>query len=272
MSESVSKFDYKKTILQKKINKYTHLFNKQINDDSYQEKNTNSWFDMKIYDQSDNLFEKLAINSDILSHDGYYTKTYMICPTNNQKLIISEWFKAYTLMYNATIEYFNIEWNKLKKKNKIKKQKKNKKLKRIPLTKKYTLNLTIGNVKKQLLKEKEIIINNSEITINNKIIKVDSHLLDYAVNDAITRYTSCLTNFKHGNIKHFRIRKLKINRNNKILKLEKLAFKKSGFSISKLGPMKINCNNFNYKNNIHTVATLHYNTTKDIFKLLVKYK
>jgi putative transposase len=230
---------------------------------------------MKIYDQFDELFGKLTIDSDKLSHDGYYTKTYILYPTNNQKLIISEWFKAYTLMYNATIEYFNIQWNNFKKKNRIKKQKKNKKLKGFSLNKKdkkYTFNLNIGNIKKQLLREKEIIINNSGIVINNKMIKVDSHLLDYAINDAITRYTGCLTNLKRRNIKHFRIRKLKLNRNNQILKLEKLAFKKSGFSISKLGPMKINCDNFNYENNVHTVATLHYNKTKDIFRLLVKYK
>ncbi len=273
------KNEYKKKILQDKINKYTHLFNKQVNETNYTEQNTNSWFDVKIYKQNSNLFGKLNINYDSLSNDGYFTKSYEIFPTNNQQIILKEWLRCYTLMYNVTIEYICTEWFKFKQNNKIKKIKKvkrNKKLIIINMKKKKnngTFNLNINNFKKQLSEEKKKIIIKSEIMDGSKTIAVDSHLLDYAINDAMNRYKSCLTNIQRRNINHFRLRNLKINRNNQVLKLEKLAFKEFGFSVAKLGNiMKIDCDNFNYKKNIHTVATLHYVKKTNTFKLLVKYE
>jgi len=269
------KYEYKKKILQQKINKYTKLFSKNINETIFIDYNTNSWFNLKIYKQPQQLFNKPKVDYKTLSHDGYYTKQYNLTPTVDQKIILREWLRDYTLMYNATTEYLRTEWFKYKilsNIGKVKKLKKNKKLKYPRKKLKITFSLNIKIVKGKLQKEKEKIIEGSIITSNKKSIKVDSHLLDYAINDALNRYKSCLTNKQRGNIGSFRLRNLKINRNNQILKLEKLAFNDSGFSTSKIGNMKINCANFNYKNNIHTVATLHYIKKTDTFRLLVKYK
>jgi hypothetical protein len=198
-------------------------------------------------------------------------------PTNDQKIILREWLRDYTLMYNATTKYLRTEWFKYKMANKIKRVKKIKKNRKQKFYRKIknksTFSLNIGIVKKKLQIQKGKIIESSQIISDGKIIKVDSHLLDYAINDAVNRYKSCLTNCQRGNIRHFRLRDLKINRTNQILKLENLAFKESGFSVSKLGEiMKINCKDFNYNSNIHTVATLHYSKKTDTYRLLVKYK
>lgn len=104
-----------------------------------------------------------------------------------------------------------------------------------------------------------------------QLVTVSMHLLDYAINDAVNRFESCLTNFKNGHIKHFRLRYLKMSKPNKIMKIEKLAFQRTGFYTRSLGSeMKCNIDNFNYVGNIITVATLKYENNN--FKLLIKYK
>jgi len=107
-----------------------------------------------------------------------------------------------------------------------------------------------------------------------KKIYVDSHILDYAINDSLKRYESCLTNLKNRHIKHFRLRYLKCNKENKIIKIEKLAFDKNGggFYVNTLGKlMKCEINDFDYRQNIKTVATLKYSREKDSFHLHIKY-
>jgi IS605 OrfB family transposase len=273
------KYIYKKKLLQAKINKYNHLFIKKVNHVNYESINTHSWYNMKIYKQSSPLFETPIISYDKIEHDGFFTKKYTLEPTENQKIILLKWLHCYTLMYNATIKYINTEWFKYKKTyfiRRIKKLKKNKgKLfkKKIKRKEDNGFRLNINFFKKKLKDDKIKIQAHSVITLNNNNISVDSHLLDYAINDALKSYKSCITNMKNRNIKYFRLRPLKINRNNQILKIEKLAFRENGFWISSLGDiMKINCKNFKYINNIHTVATLLYHKKQNTFELLLKYK
>lgn len=107
---------------------------------------------------------------------------------------------------------------------------------------------------------------------NGKIknVKVDRHLLDYAINDALNRYRSCQTNLKNGNIKHFRLRYLKLTKPNKIIKIEKLAFRENTFYQSVLGDtVKCLSKNFNYSENIKGVAIL--TKRKNDYYLLSKH-
>lgn len=271
-------FEKKKISLQGKIIKHTNKFKKNINEIVYVNQKTNSWFDIRRYKQESDLFDKVKIVPDKLKHDGYRTMQYTLSPTDDQQFIIQEWLRCYTLMYNDAVKFIRSEWFKYKLLNKVKKKrnkaKKNRRLKTFTpnLTKiKTDFKLNITYFKDKLQKEKQIIVNNSIITWNDKKIHVDSHLLDYAINDALIRYKSCLTNIKQGNIKQFRLRDLKFNRNNQIFKLENLAFNEHGFCVRSLGAMEINCKGFNYKKNIHTVSTLHYSHKTNTYKLLVKY-
>jgi len=124
----------------------------------------------------------------------------------------------------------------------------------------------LSAIKKALTHEKNRIKKMSTmkvwIPISNKphkqkTITIDKHVLDYAINDALNRYKSCVTNFKQGNIKHFRLRYLKLTKPNKILKIEKLAFREKTFWSSVMGDV-VHCSSsdFNYIDNIHTVAIL----------------
>ena len=269
-------FDKKKKLLQDKIIKHTNKFEKNINESLYINQKTHSWFNIRRYKQESALFDKVKIVPDKLKHDGYRTMQYELLPTTEQQFIIQEWLRCYTLMYNDAIKFIRSEWFKYKLLNKGKKKrnkvKKNRRLKTFtPEKLKTDFKLNIAYFKDKLQKEKQIIVKNSVIIWNDKEIQVDSHLLDYAINDALIRYKACLTNIKQGNIRRFRLRDLKFNRNNQIFKLENLAFKKHGFSVQKLGSMKIDCKDFNYIKNIHTVATLHYSHKTNTYKLLVKY-
>jgi IS605 OrfB family transposase len=103
-------------------------------------------------------------------------------------------------------------------------------------------------------------------------IYVNSHILDYAIHDALNRYKACLTNLQKGNIRSFRLRYLKSNKPNKIFKVEKLAVRKEGFCTQALGSiMKCEDRDFNYLKNFTTVAIVKYDKPTDQFYWFVKY-
>ena len=193
--------------------------------------------------------QNFQITSDIIEHDGYYTRKIKVFPTDQQKQILFKWMDAYLMMYNYVTNYFkNCMFEKIKPVKSIKKLKAN------------------------FYEEKNEIRKNTTITINNKQISINSHILDYAINDALKRYESCLTNKRNGNIKSYRLRYLKQNKKNKLIKLEKANVTNSSICASVLGKL-LNCEikDFNYLQNFFTVMTLHYSTKENVFTLLVKY-
>ena len=224
--------------------------------------NTNSWFNIINYPQTNNLFINPKIeyeNVEIvnnpktgLNDTECWTEKIKIYFTNYQKQIMLKWMDAYIMMYNEVTNYF--------KKCRFNKEK---------------AVFSIYDLKKLFAAKKDEIINLTTIEIvkNNKIkkITVDRHLLDYAINDSVNRYKSCISNLKNGNIRHFRLRYLKFSKNNKIIKMEKLAFKENGFYTSVLGDVKCSRPNFNYLKNVKVTATLQYLEDKDEFMLLIKH-
>lgn len=101
------------------------------------------------------------------------------------------------------------------------------------------INFSLGCVKKILRNPKENIINQS---------KNDGY---YAINDALNRLQACITNL--------RLRYIKLTKEKKIIKFEKLAFRENGFCLNMLGNMKCCKENYNYLENIETLATVVYN-------------
>ena len=129
--------------------------------------------------------------------------------------------------------------------------------------------INITHMKKHLSLKKDLVHNRSKLIFNNKTVYINKHILDYAINDAILTYKSCTTNMKNGNIKSFRLRYLKLNKPNKIIKIEKLLFTNNGFCKSVLGEVLCSIKNFDYKNNIYTTAIIK--KIKNKYVLLLKY-
>lgn len=232
--------------LQENIEKYGNEY-KLPSYKHFENVNTNSWFDMEISRENYMFESPNDIAYDALKNDGYKTRQLKLYLTKSQKNIIDNWFNMFIYMYNSTIKV-------------IKDYIKNKK----PIP-------SLTQLKKDLYQEKCRIRELSKFVNENGIVIVDSHLLDYAINDAKNKYESCLTNLKNKNIKTFRLRYLKTSKSNKIIKIEKLAFRENGFYCSMLGQfVECSVSNFNYIQNISTVATLTKRGKEYI--LLIKHK
>ena len=200
------KLKEKKQLLQKKISLYSDQFNLPIIDNANKSTiNAHSWFNIFEYHQQFQIFDKnIQFEYDDLNddpdNDDYFTVKLKLYPTDEQKLILHKWFDCYIYMYNAVVRYIKMcRFNKQK------------------------VIFSITKLKKILLDDKNEIHKWSKLTINNKEIYVDKHLLDYAINDSINRYKSCLSNLRNGHIKYFRLRYLKFNKENKIFKMEKIS-------------------------------------------------
>ena len=212
--------------------------------------NSHSWFDIK-YCKTNKLFADNSIKNikyDDIESDGYRTRQIKLLFTNIQKKFIDKWLDMYILMYNATI----------------------KQLKKHIFNKNKIPNLT--KIKKELKNEKDIIRQKSILKNNKKQeILMNSHTLDYAINDALNMYAGNMTKLKNKSIKHFRLRYIKINKPNKILKVERIATKNMTFFKNALGE-KVKCSvkNFNYTENVKTVAIITKRNNE--YYMLLKYK
>ena len=236
-------------VLQEHIKKYSSKFKKPKLSNRFKYTNINSWF--KIKERTKKLFKNktfrknnLKMDFEKIKTDSYYTRRFKLNLKEWQKKIMIRWMNAYILMFNCTVYYY--------KKNRFNKQ---------PSV------YNIKELKSLLKKEKNKIHEWSKLNINNKNIFVDKHLLDYAINDSLNRYKSCLTNLKNGNIKHFRLRYLKLTKPNKIIKIEKLAFKNNCFYVRTFKKIDINVKNFNFNKNIITTSIVKYDkkTTRSIY-------
>jgi len=226
----------------------------------YQSYNTHSWFDIKTHNSYNTengqmFFEHLNeknISFDDIHSDGMKTMQVKLFLTQNQKIIIDKWFDMFVLMYNATINLINTKLFNSKS---------------IP---------SLNEIKKMLNGKKDEIQVKSKIIIKNeenklKDVFVDRHLLDYAIQDALNRYKSCQTSFKKKLVKHFCLRYLKMTKPNKIIKIERLAFREKTFYSSVLGKeVKCSTPNFNYLENVKSVAILTKRNNE--YYLLVKHK
>ena len=237
-------------ILKYQINQFSHNFSKPNVKLKYNYINTNSWFHIQQHNKT--LFNKQHINviKDDLDNDGFFTRKIRLILEDWQQNIMLKWMDAYTHMFNITTKYFKkCRFNNI-----------------------YP-SLNITNLKEILKRKKNKIYKKSKINVNNKDIFVDRHLLDYAINDAKNRYKSCLTNFNNGNIKHFRLRYLRLNKNNKIIKVEKSAFTNDCFYKRTFKKIKLDTtHNINFKKELVTTSIIQYLKDKNQFMLLIKYR
>jgi len=193
---------------------------------------------LKVEEKKENLFDPSLIKNikcDKLNSrkdNLYLTKTIKLFLTNKQKEYTEIIFNAYIAMYNDTITY-------------------------ICETIKCGIEVSddINIFRSDLQKNKDKISEKYIIIVNDKHKKIPSHTLNFAINDALNAYNSCITNMERNHIKNFRLRKLKFSKKNKIFKLEKLSFQQNGFLGAIFGK-KIKCSekDYNYKENCLCVS------------------
>ncbi len=233
-------------------NKKNSQPNKFINDiNSGIENTSHSWFDITEY-LTDNHKEEYNINIDVPIVDELVKcEKIKMYPTDTQRKILLKWMDSYNKMYNQTIKLFkefrfnkskySIDWKRIR-----------------------TDHLT--DVKRQILNKSELEI---EIKGKKKKVYVNSHILDFAIQDACAKYKSCLSNLRNGNIKRFRLRYLKQTKESFIVKIEKkfINSDKNTFCSTVFTESFKLQDNFQLKN-IKSDFTIHYNRKKDEFTLL----
>jgi transposase len=204
----------------------------------------NTTLDLK----SDNLF-KGKKKKDVL------VKTFKIkvLPNDKQKQLLLSWMDTWIVMYNKVISIIKEE----RKQQSI--------LSNKPL--KYNEmnldNLKLNKLKNSLNEFKKSLIKKS---------KIDSHTLDYCINDALSSLSSSITNLNKGHCKKSRLRFLKKTKKNKIIKIENngSTITDKSFCVSKIGKFIKTIPNVNLMKTANGVCILQYKNGKFYFLLKKK--
>ena len=192
------------------------------------------------------------IGSNKLSDLLNKTHIIKIYPDQNQKNILLSWMDSYIDMYNEILNKiktfkneYNIKHNKVYNYAEI------------------PFNLSLNQLKKDYSDFKDKLSDQTHI---------NKHILDYAIQDALNALESIKTNLKKENIKKARLRYLKKNKTNKIIKIEKNICGKNSFCSSVLGKILKSNPELNYKKDVEQTAILKYNSKIDKFTFHLKYK
>jgi putative transposase len=218
-------------------------------DKKYRDLNTHSWYNHKIFFNPDeqivDKYKKIAPSE--LTKDSQFisVKKIRLYPTFNQKFILDQWFNAFAKMFNITVNY-------LRSQIKI-----NKNLD-------FFQALKIANFisVRGLLKEKS-----KELIESMGKFKIPVHILDEAVNQAVSNYKTSLTNLKNNIIRKFRVREWNMNKRRKIIKIES-SFFRNGTFCSRTFPVMASSEPLN---DINKTCTLIFDRDTKKYILLVPY-
>lgn len=130
-------------------------------------------------------------------------KTYriLLLPTKEQKKHLMIWMDIWIEMYNKVISIIKNE--RKKQSDKINKS--------LRYNQMNLNNLNLNKLKKDLHQFKKDLIKNT---------KIDSHTLDYCINDVLTILKSSITNLRNANTKKSKLRYIKKLKKVKYLKLK----------------------------------------------------
>ncbi len=199
----------KKEDLNNNITKYNDYIWKPNYNLSLNKDKTNSWFNIEYYEDNnilvnENVTNKINFpkgkNSELCKCEYVTLKLSL-----KQQKIMDRWMMAYNHMYNNTLKYiktYYIEKNELL------------------LNYKTLRTYHLKNIRDKLIKESQHPSFKIDTTIK-------THIMDGAIRLACSNYKSALTNFKEGNIKHFRIRYWKMRKPFNILDIETCYFKQN---------------------------------------------
>lgn len=209
-------------------------------DIKYKNNNINTWFNIQESKNINNKNKNIKVENDKLSKIEYNSIKVNLIFNKKQKEEVDKWFESFRKMYNETLYY-------------IKNNNENK------------------GFSYNWIKIRKIIKNKRDKIAELCTIKV--HELDFAIKLACQNYKSCLTNFKNGNIKHFRVRYWGYGKQIKLVKLEKMSFKNGTIRKQILGKIKASYDNKNYDLScVKTDSELQFNKRDNKYYLYVPQK
>jgi len=218
------------------IKKYNNIvpkgdFNNKINNKIA----SDSWFDITNKNTlSIKSINKSSFDIDHSPCNEYFSiKKIYLLPDKKQKELLLLMMEGYRKMYNIG-------------------------LKKIKTTKQFNFYKLRTSLK---LDKKKI----------NKIYKTPTHCLDDAIKLILSNYKSALTNLRNKNISHFKINFWKEGKQNKILGVEQIYFKKNHIFKNLLKDQLKNTSNFEY-DKISCDSKIIYYGNQDRFVLLIPIK
>lgn len=301
-------FDFKKHKLTSDFNFEPDIINNNKDIPKYKSKIINFIVNSNQKSLLDHWFNSYIDMYNVVIH--YFKKVTTMDKIKNYKLVIDEFnisYKSYKNIDNKRKEIIKNK-NKINRKvqhliNKKKKNKKDKKeinmlIDKLQIINKdiKILNISYDNAFKKLnqmirIKNKEenkikYMFNHERLrtcvlkTIRNHIQikstfnsdnRIRIHILDTAIRMACTSYKSCITNYIEGNIKKFRIKYWRHNKNKKIMEIESEFIINNKMFYNVFGDFTYKYNNKDYKLEKETLKILY---VKDINKyyLLVSEK
>jgi IS605 OrfB family transposase len=178
---------------------------------NYKEIKTNSWFDIKISKNAGKSEFEPDVKSQPETANLRRCFEVILKLNERQKEIIQRWNKAYTLVYNETVKYIkhNISSDN---KEKLKDRK-----------------------IRFILKDVRDDIKNKSMVKGIKNSNIKTHILDTAIKLACTNYNSALTNLNRKNIKHFRMRYWRHDRESRVMEFENSFFRNGTICKNPLG-------------------------------------
>lgn len=232
----------------KQIKKHHRAIWYPPHDIQYKQHDTESWFD--IQEAKNNKNKEFLYNYEHYDFPNKMIKCKKVIMklNTNQRKIMDNWLNAYSMMYNETLKFIKDQYAK-----------------NIKITYDYK-KLRTNNLKDI----RNYIIENSG-SDNNTRAKV--HNIDNAIKLACASYKSCLTNYKRGNIKHFRIRYWRHNREIKTMEIEKSFITKKGLCHNVFGNIKYIYNGKNYElNNVESNCRISYNKASNQYIIYIPHK
>lgn len=171
----------------------------------------------------------------------------LLKPNKKQISIFNRWFNAFILMYNKTIHFIK--------------------------SRRFSGDDTILNwkiLRTTYLKDaRDKIIESSGLKDNPKT-RIKAHILDEAIKTACAKYKTCLTLYKSGYIKHFKINYWKTNRISRMIILESSFITKKGLLHNVLGNLKGVRDGREYDlSTIDSTTTLVYNKNDKTYNLYI---
>lgn len=140
---------------------------------------SNSWFNInKFIDENASYFNLNIPSNKNKDTDFYRANKIKLTPSLYQRKVLHNWIKIYKYVYNYALYY-------IRKTDKT-----------------YSFYTLRSLLKKQLTSKQHI-----------KISKIPSHIIDEALHDLVKAFKTAFENLKQGNIKKFKIRYKKNNKN-----------------------------------------------------------
>jgi len=157
---------------------------------------SNSWFNIDKYINEDNNDIPVIMRK---SKKIIRSIPIRIYPDKNQSFILHQWFDLSRRMYNATTKFIN---------------------KKIFVDGKLNLQNVNKYVNFHDLRSKYLINQKNNLCMH----KINKHILDQSIARCVHMYKSCITKYKKGQIKDFRVKKIKKDKINKTILIEKSLF------------------------------------------------